>query len=101
MALQPLVMPGRDWLHDDTAGLQKAMWLHVFGRLRPGVSAEQAQAAVNVVFQQGLSAYYAASPTEEMRRNFLNQFLRLRPASKIGRAVQQECRDRSRMPSSA
>ena len=77
---QPDILPGREWLHDDPVGLQKAMWLHVFGRLKPGLSPQQAQAAVNVTFQQGLAAYYAASPNAEMRKNFLEQRLRLRPA---------------------
>jgi predicted permease len=90
LAMQPAILPGRDWLHDDTVGLQKAMWLHVFGRLKPGVSAEQAQAAANVVFQQGLSAYYAASPTEQVRRNFLNQHLLLRPASTGASGIRRE-----------
>jgi len=80
LAMQPVVLPGRDWLHDDPIGLQKAMWLHVFGRLKPGVSFSQAQAAANLTFQQGLSAYYSSSPTEEVRRRFSNQQLRLRPA---------------------
>jgi predicted permease len=80
LSLQPVILPGRDWLHDRPADLQKVMWLHVFGRLKPGATIERAQAAANVVFQQGLSAYYASSPTEEARRRFLNQRLRLRPA---------------------
>jgi predicted permease len=80
MTMQPVILPGRELLHDDTVGLQKSMWLHVFGRLRPGVSAAQARAAANVTFQQGLSAYYSSSPTEEVRRRFLNQRLLLRPA---------------------
>lgn len=90
LVMQPVILPGRDWLHDDTAGLQKAMWLHVFGRLKTGVSGEQAQAAANVVFQQGLSAYYAASPTEEARRRFLNQQLRVRPASTGASGIRRE-----------
>lgn len=90
MTMQPLVLPGRDWLHDDPVSLQKAMWLHVFGRLKAGVSPEQAQAAVNVTFQQGLSAYYASSPTDEARRGFLNQRLRLRPAWTGASELRQE-----------
>ena len=53
LTMQSIILPGRDWLHDDPVGLQKAMWLHVFGRLKPGISYEQAQAAANLVFQQG------------------------------------------------
>jgi predicted permease len=90
LLMQPVVLPGRDWLHDDVVGLQKAMWLHVFGRLKPGVSPDQAQAAANLAFQQGLSAYYSSSPTEEIRRRFLNQQLRLRRAWTGASAIRQE-----------
>ena len=44
------------------------MWLHVFGRLRPGVSAERAQADANVIFKQGLGAYTDPSPTRRRAR---------------------------------
>jgi len=81
LAQQPVVMPGRDLLHDNSGDLQKSMWLHAFARLKPGTTMEQAQAAVNVVFQQNLAAYYATAPTEEARRRFLNQQIRLRSAA--------------------
>jgi predicted permease len=81
LSLQPAVLPGRDWLHDRPGNLEKVMWLHVFGRLKAGVTMEQAQAAANVVFQQGLAAHYGAALTPENRRTFLNQRLKLRPAT--------------------
>lgn len=90
LGMQPVVLPGRDWLHDDPVSLQKAMWLHVFGRLKPDVSPDQAQAAANVVFQQGLSAYYATAPTEEVRRNLLNQRLRVQSASTGASGIRRE-----------
>lgn len=82
LTLQPLVLPGRDWLHDQSADLAKVMWLHSFGRLKPGTPLEKAQAAINVVFQQGLQTYYGAVTTPETRKAFLNQRLRLREAGK-------------------
>jgi len=49
MMMQPLAMPGRDWLHEDLSqALEKVMWLHVFGRLRTGVTIAKAQAVVTV-----------------------------------------------------
>ncbi len=81
LAMQPVVLPGKDLLHDDRGGLQKTMWLQVFGRLKPGIPIERAEAAVNVVFQQGLSAYYAGAATEEIRRKFVNQRVRVQPAA--------------------
>jgi putative ABC transport system permease protein len=81
LSMQPAVLPGRDWLHDKPGNLEKVMWLHVFGRLKPGVTLEAAQAAANVVFQQGLAGHYGATLTPENRKAFLNQRLKLRPAA--------------------
>ena len=51
--MQPQIMPGRMWLEDDPAHIaEKVMWLHVIGRLKPGVSRKRAQANVDVVFKQ-------------------------------------------------
>jgi predicted permease len=53
LAMQPQIMPGRMWLEDDPAHIaEKVMWLHVIGRLKPGISRKQAQANVDVVFKQ-------------------------------------------------
>ena len=51
--MQPQMMPGRMWLEDDSTYIAaKVMWLQVIGRLKPGVSRQQAQANVDVVFKQ-------------------------------------------------
>ncbi len=76
--LQPRVLPGGDWLHDSPP--DKVMWLHVFGRLRPGVTEAQAEAQANAVLQANLEAFYGA--TGEQRPEFLDQHLRLRPAAR-------------------
>lgn len=75
LTLQPLVMPGREWLHERPGDGDKVMWLHVFARLKPGVRVETAQAAANVTFQQGLSVFYGSAETAR------KQWLRLRPAA--------------------
>lgn len=80
LSLQPVVLPGRDWLHDQPGTVEKTMWLHVFGRLQPGTTLESAQSAANVVFQQGLAAHYGSALTPDRAKTFLNQRLRLRPA---------------------
>jgi predicted permease len=78
--LQAQVLPGRDWLHDK--GEEKVMWLHVFGRLAPGVSIAQADGSANSVFRNGLEAQYGAlSLSEESRKGLLNQKLKLSPAA--------------------
>jgi predicted permease len=73
---QPAVLPGRDWLHENPGDQDKVMWLHVFGRLKPGMRIETAQAAANVTFQQGLAAFYGSA--ERAR----SQWLKLRPAAR-------------------
>jgi predicted permease len=60
LTLQPVVLPGRRWLHENPGG-DKVMWLHVFGRLKPGVRLETAQSAANLRFQQGLAAFYGSA----------------------------------------
>jgi predicted permease len=81
LSMQAAVLPGRDWLHDNPANVEKVMWLHAFGRLKPGVTIEQAEASSNVIFQQGLASHYGSELTPEARKEFLDQRLKLRPAA--------------------
>ena len=81
LAMQPVVLPGRDWLHDQPGNVEKVMWLHAFGRLHQGVTIERAQADANVIFQQGLAAYYGSVADADTRKRFLDQRLRLRQAA--------------------
>jgi putative ABC transport system permease protein len=77
---QPSVLPGRDRLHDTPP--EKQMWLHVFGRLKPGVTLTQAEAQANAVFQAGLESFYGAAASGERRRELLDQSLQIRPAAR-------------------
>jgi predicted permease len=81
LAMQATVLPGRDWLHDEPGSVEKVMWLHIFGRLRPGVPLERAQADANVILQQGLAAYYGSMADAARRARFLDQRLRLKEAA--------------------
>ena len=81
LAMQSTVLPGRDFLRDAPGSVEKIMWLHVFGRLRPGVTAERAQAAANVTFQQGLAAYYGSIGDAAARKRFMEQHLTVRNAA--------------------
>ena len=49
LSMQPQIMPGRPWLDDIHAS-----WLRVIARLKPGVSRGQAEANMNLLFQQWL-----------------------------------------------
>src|SRR5258708_23546684 len=72
--------PDFDWLDD-----RHGKWLHVFGRLKPGVSARQAQAALQPWFKTMLSADTQRESwpvvSEEQRRSYLASTLEVLPAS--------------------
>ena len=77
LRMQPSILPGRDWLHDTPP--DKVMWLHVFGRLKPGVTLPHAEAQANAIFQAGLESFYGAAASGERRRDYLDQRLRIHP----------------------
>ena len=58
------------------------MWLHVFGRLKPGVSLAEAEARANAVMQANLIAFYGAAATGERRAEYLDQRLQISEASR-------------------
>ena len=84
LGLQPQVLPGGDWLHEKPP--DKVMWLHVFGRLKPGVTASQAEAQANAIFQTGLQSFYGP----ERRSEALDQTLRLHPGARGASASRDE-----------
>jgi predicted permease len=77
MSMQAQALPGRDYLKP-----RDTLWLQVMGRLAPGISAERAQAGVNVEFQQILREWAAAAPTENERRGLLNQKIKVQEGAK-------------------
>jgi predicted permease len=81
LAMQPMVMPGRPWLTDVAGSVEKVMWLHVFGRLKPGATPETAQAEANVIFKQGLARYYGVLADPQQRAGFLDQKLAVHRAA--------------------
>ncbi|MBV8895825.1 MAG: ABC transporter permease [Acidobacteriaceae bacterium] len=80
LSMELQVMPGRDYLHPLPNPIEKAMWLHVFGRLQPGYTLAQAQSEANSIFKRGLEASYA-SLAADARKRFMDQHLKLRPAA--------------------
>jgi predicted permease len=81
LGMQPALLPGRDYLHDNPQDPSKEMWLHVFGRLKPGVTIQKAQAAANFVFKQDLQSFYSSRLSAKEAKTFMNQWLKLRPAA--------------------
>jgi predicted permease len=79
LLMQPLVMPGWDGLHDFMDRSQdKLMWLHSFGRRKPGVTIAEVQSEMNVLFRQIMEADYSTSMAPLARKAALNQDVRVR-----------------------
>ncbi len=60
---------------------EKVMWLHTFGRLKPGVSPSKAQTEINILFRQIIENSYPTSLSPEFRRQALDQRLVLHEAN--------------------
>ena len=88
LRVQPMVTPDADRLHDTPP--ENSMWLHVFGRLRPGVTPAQAEAQANAVFHAGLESFYGAAASGARRHEFLDQQLHVQPAARGASAVRGE-----------
>ena len=74
LRMRPLIRPGAPGLHDVPPN--KLMWLHVFGRLAPGVTESQAEAQANAIFAAGIHDFYRAAPPAA-RDHLENQSLRI------------------------
>ncbi len=63
---------------------RRSIWLNIIGRLRPGVSAQQAQAAMQVLYSQELAEELKSMPdgSARFRRRFLENRLIVASAAK-------------------
>jgi predicted permease len=81
MMMQPLLMPGRDWLHEDLSkSIEKVMWLHAFGRLKPGVTQARAQTEIDVLFRGIIENGYPTTLDPETRKQAMDQHIKLHDA---------------------
>ena len=77
LMMQRSVIPRGSFLESSS----RARWLYVMGRLQPGMSERQAQANLNVVFQQFLVANAGRRIAPDKRREFAQQSLELASGS--------------------
>ena len=80
LRMQPAIVPSVDWLHEKPP--EKIMWLHVFGRLKPGVTLARAGAEANAIFKSGLEAFYGSVTSPERRRTLFDQRLNVQPGAR-------------------
>src|SRR5262245_14265938 len=75
------VTPDFDWLLD-----RRGRWLHVFGRLKPGMTAQQAEAALQPWFKRMLQTDTTREDwppvTEAQRQRYFASWLQVLPASR-------------------
>ena len=72
LAFQPQIELRPSFLNDN-----QAYWLNMMGRLKPGVSIEQAQASVNLALRQFLTEQAGTKLTEDRQRGIQNSFVTL------------------------
>jgi predicted permease len=80
--MQQQIAPGSDWLTWKPGAFAKTMFLQVVGRLKPGVSVEQARASINVTFQQILHFEAGSISSEEKKREMFSNFIVLHNGSR-------------------
>jgi predicted permease len=87
IAMKSEITPTRDDLTD-----RRSHWLNILGRLKPGVSPEQAQAALQTVYRPIMEAqvreYHEVSKRAEQR--IIDQKLEMQPASQGLNQLRQE-----------
>jgi hypothetical protein len=82
LMMQQQIAPGSDWLTWKPGAFAKTMFLQVVGRLKPGVSVEQARASVNVTFQQILHFEAGSISSEDKKREMFSNFIVLHNGSR-------------------
>jgi predicted permease len=77
ITMQPVLMPGRAWLSRRTAS-----WVNIMGRLRPGVTEDQARASLTVLYRQIRADEIGPSISDEQKRNLANLRLNVESGEK-------------------
>src|SRR6202453_1454623 len=89
VTMQDAIYPGRDLLSPSPGEVNKHIWLQVIARLKPGVTAEQAKASINVVFQRMIEANIGSTPNAEERKEFLSQRINLQGGARGPSTLQE------------
>lgn len=76
MTMQPVFTDGKSWLNE-----QQFHWLQIVGRLKPGVSPEQARADLYVINRQTMAETVTTDWSPHERQDFLAQRLEIVPSS--------------------
>jgi predicted permease len=80
LTMQQAVVPGVDWLTQPPGNARRTMFLHVVGRLKPGVTLAHADASINMTFKQNLDEEAATIANLERRKELLDAHVVVRDA---------------------
>ncbi|HLW97506.1 MAG TPA: ABC transporter permease [Candidatus Acidoferrales bacterium] len=80
LTMQMAVTPGTDLLTQPPGRIRRFMFLHVVGRLKPGVNLAQANAATNITFKNLLEVDGSQIADASRRKELTNAFVVVREA---------------------
>lgn len=78
---QKIVYPGMDLIEGTGSVMNQPLWLNVMGRLRPEITPEQAQAALNLLLDQFVQSRFDPSFESDTRQKLLEETIQLTPAA--------------------
>jgi predicted permease len=82
LMMQDAIFPVRDLLTQKPGSVTKVMFLHIVGRLKPGVTLAQAGTSINITFKQVLTDEAASIPDKKERDSVTNSYLVVRDGSR-------------------
>jgi predicted permease len=80
VTMMPVLMPGTNWLTQPAGRATRIMFLHVVGRLKPGVSLSQANASLGATFKRSISADASTLANPDLRKQLETDFIVVRDA---------------------
>jgi predicted permease len=84
------IYPGRDLLSPSPQGLlNQHLWLQAMGRRKPGITNSQANASLNLAFKRLIESLINPGVTEQARREFLDQRLKVQSAARGASTVHE------------
>ncbi len=77
MSMQSQIVRGDDWIKSPNVS-----WMVLVARLKPGVTRQQAQASVNVLFQQLINGPYGSTLTKDDSEEIKKNTIKIEPGAK-------------------
>jgi predicted permease len=86
----PIMMQPQVMLQESLLKARDDHWLHLMGRLKPGLTLEQAQASLNVRLRPFLTEQAGSELSADERRRILESYVKLTPGNKGLSSLRQQ-----------